>query len=169
MVRILSGCMIWLICSISLPRGAAQTKDNELSDLTLEVTQLKQKIADQDERIAQLEKAMKAMQENGVKAGNIADAILKLEAAVRDLKAVPAPEPIPALTPPWYSPSNWSALTQGMSRTQVAEILGPPTKQTTVTDVDTWYYSTDSRATRALNGSVTFTGDRVTAMMPPAF
>ena len=158
-----------MICSILIPRGTAQTRDSQPSDLTLEVSQLKQKIADQDERIAQLEKAMKAMQENGARAANIADAILKLEAAVRDLKAVPAPEPIPTLTPPWYSASNWSLLTQGMSRTQVAEILGPPMKESTVLDVDTWYYGTDSRATRALNGSVTFTGDRVTAMMPPAF
>jgi hypothetical protein len=167
MVRILSGCMIWLICSIPIPPATAQTKDSQPNDLALEVSQLKQKIADQDERIAQLEKAMKAMQENGAKA--IADAILKLEAAVRDLKAVPPPEPIPSLTPPWSSASNWSLVTQGMSRPQVAEILGPPTKESTVLDVDTWYYSTDSRATRALNGSVTFTGDRVTAMMAPAF
>ncbi len=167
MVRILSGCTIWLICSISIPPATAQTKDSPPNDLALEVSQLKQKVANQNERIAQLEKAMKAMQENGARA--IADAILKLEAAVRDLKAVPAPGPIPSLTPPWYSASNWSLLTQGMSRTQVAEILGPPTKESTVVDVDTWYYSTDSRATRALNGSVTFTGDRVTAMMPPAF
>jgi len=167
MVRILSGCMIWLICSIPIPRATAQRTDSQPNDLTLEVSQLKQKIADQDERIAQLEKAMKAMQENGARA--IADAILKLEAAVRDLKAIPAPGPIPSLTPPWYSSSNWSLLMQGMSRTQVADILGPPTKESTVVDVDTWYYSTDTRATRALNGSVTFTGDRVTAMMPPAF
>ena len=169
MVRILSGCMIWLICSILVPRATAQTRDSQANDLALEVSQLKQKIADQDERIAQLEKSMKAMQENGARAVNVADAILKLEAAVRDLKAIPAPGPIPSLTPPWYSASNWNLLTQGMSRQQVAEILGPPTKASTVLDVDTWYYSTDSRAPRALNGSVTFTGDRVTAMMPPAF
>jgi hypothetical protein len=169
MVRTVSGCMIWLICSILILPATAQTKDSEPKDLTLEVAQLKRKIADQEVRIAQLEKAMKAMQENGSRAGNIADAILKLEAAVRDLKAIPAPQPIPPLTPPWYSASNWNLLMRGMSRSQVEEILGPPSSESKVMDVDTWYYSTDSRATTTLKGSVTFTGDRVTVMIPPAF
>ncbi len=169
MIRLFPGCTIWLICSILTPCATAQTRDSQSNDLALEIPQLKQKIADQDERIAQLEKAMKAMQENGVRAGNISDAILKLEAAVRDLKAIPAPGPIPSPTPPWYSASNWNLLTLGMPRLRVGEILGPPTKVSTVLDVDTWYYSTDSRAAKTLYGSVTFIGDRVTAMMPPAF
>ena len=165
MVRLPSGCMIWLICSI-LPT-TAQTNDSQPNDLALEVSQLRQKIADQEDRIAQLEKAMKAMQENGARAGNIADAILKLEAAVRDLKAIPAPGPIPALTPPWHSASNWNLLMQGMSRAQVVELLGPPTRETSVIDTQTLYYG-DSAAAR-LTGSVTLEGDRLTKMVPPAF
>ena len=161
--------MICLICLILITPAKAQTKDKEPNDLTLEVAQLKQEIADQEVRISQLEKAMKAIQENGSRAGNIVDAILKLEAAVRDLKAIPTPEPIPPRTPPWYSPSSWNLLTRGMSRAQVEEILGPPSRESKVMDVDTWYYSTDSRAATTLNGSVTFTGDRVTAMVPPVF
>jgi hypothetical protein len=158
--------MIWLIGSILIPPATAQTKDSQLS-LTLEVSQLKRKIADQEERIAQLEKAMKTMQENGAKSGNIADAILKLEAAVRDLKAIPAPGPIPALTPPWYSASNWNLVMQGMSRAQVVEILGPPTRETSVVDTQTFYYSASGAA--GLTGSITFVGDRLTTMVPPAF
>jgi len=167
MFRILSGCLIWLICAILIPPATAQTKDRQPNDLTLEMSQLKGKIADQQERIAQLEKAMKAMQDNGARAGNIADSILKLEAAVRDLKAVPAPGPIPTLTPPWHSASNWNLVMQGMSRAKVVEILGPPTSDTSVMDTQTLYYS-DSAAAR-LTGSVTFVGDRLTTMVPPAF
>jgi hypothetical protein len=107
------------------------------------------------------------MQENGARADNITDAILKLEAAVRDLKAIPAPGPIPTLTPPWQSASNWNLVMQGMSRAQVVEILGPPTRETSVMDTQTLYYS-DSVAAR-LTGSVTLVGDRLTIMVPPAF
>jgi hypothetical protein len=167
MVRILCGCTIWLISSILIPTATAQTKDSQPNDLALEVSQLERKITDQEDRIAQLEKAMKAMQENGAKAGNIADAILKVEAAVRDLKAIPAPGPIPPLTPPWNLASNWNLLTQGMSRAQVVEILGPPTRETSVMDTQTLYYG-DSIGAK-LTGSVTLEGDRLTKMVPPAF
>jgi uncharacterized coiled-coil protein SlyX len=163
------GGMIWLICSTLIPPATAQAKDSQPSDLTLEVSvsQLERKIADQEDRIAQLEKAMKAIQEDGARASNIADAILKLEAAVRDLKAIPAPEPIPPPTPPWHSASNWSVLLQGMSRALVVEILGPPTRETSVMDTQTLYYS-DSVAAK-LTGSVTLEGDRLTKMVPPTF
>lgn len=167
LVRILSGCSIWLICSILTLRATAQTKDSQPNDLTLEVSQLERKIADQEDRISQLEKAMKAMQENGARAGNIADAILKLEAAVRDLKTIPVPGPFPPLIPPWHSASNWNLLTQGMSRAQVVKILGSPTRETSVMDTQTLYYN-DPVAAR-LSGSVTLEGDRLTIMVPPAF
>lgn len=142
-----------MISSILIPTATAQTKDSQPNDLALEVSQLERKITDQEDRIAQLEKAMKAMQENGAKAGNIADAILKVEAAVRDLKAIPAPVPIPPLTPPWNLASNWNLLTQGMSRAQVVEILGPPTRETSVMDTQTLYYRDSVGAN--LTGSVT--------------
>ena len=56
-----------------------------------------------------------------------------------------------------------------MSRAQVEEILGPATSEDSVIDVQTLYYRTDSRATTPLSGSVTLTGDRVTAAAPRAF
>jgi len=168
MARIRSGCIIWLSCSLLiLPVTAAQARDHHSSDLTLEVSQLKSKIADQEERIAQLEKALKALQDSSARTGNIAEAILKLEGAVRDLKAIPSPEPIPALTPAWHSASNWNLVKQGMSRAQVVDILGPPTKESSVIDAQTLYYG-DSAASR-LAGSVTIVGDRLTTLIPPIF
>jgi len=145
----------------------AQTRDHELSDLTLEVSQLKSKIADQEDRIAQLEKALKALQDSSARTGNIAEAILKLEGAVRDLKAIPPPEPIPPLMPAWHSASNWNLVKQGMSREQVVNILGSPTRETSVIDTQTLYY-VDSAASR-LEGSVTLVSDRLTTLMPPTF
>jgi len=131
------------------------------------VSQLKSKIADQEERIVQLEKALKALQDTSARSGNIAEAILKLEAAVRDLKAIPRPGPIPPVTPAWHSESNWNLVKQGMSRAQVVEILGPPTREASVMDTQTLYYG-NSAASR-LAGSVTLVSDRLTTLIPPTF
>jgi predicted S18 family serine protease len=147
--------------------ATAQTQDRQFSDLTVEVSQLKSQIADQEERIAQLEKTVKALQETSARTGNIAEAILKLEGAVKDLKAIPPPEPIPPMTAPWHSASNWKLVKEGMSRAQVVEVLGPPTRETSVIDTQTLYYG-DSAASQ-LAGSVTLVGDRLTTMIPPAF
>ena len=167
MARIPSGCIIWLSCGLLVLPTIAQTRDHRLSDLTLEVSQLKSKTAEQEERIAQLEKAVKVLQESGARTSNITEAILKLEGAVRDLKAIPQPGSIPPVVPTWHSASNWNLVKPGMSRTQVVEILGPPTKETSVIDIQTLYYG-DSAASR-LAGSVTLVGDRLTTMIPPTF
>jgi len=167
MARILSSCIIWLFCWILTLPAAAQTRDRQVDDLAVEVSQLKRKSAAQEERIAQLEKAVKTLKESAAGAGTIAEAILKLERAVKELKAIPAPAPIPALTPAWHLASNWNLVKPGISRAQVLEILGPPTKETSVMDTQTLYYS-DSGAT-GLTGSITFVGDRLTIMVPPAF
>jgi hypothetical protein len=167
MTRIPSSCILWLSCGLLMLPATAQTRDRQLGDLTLEVSQLKTKAAEQEARIAQLEKALKALQESSARTGNIAEAILKLEGAVKDLKAIPPPGPIPPVTPPWHSASNWNLVKQGMSRAQVVEILGPPTKETSVIDTQTLYYG-DSGAAR-LAGNVTLVGDRLTTMTPPTF
>ena len=78
----------------------AQARDNRIDELKKETAQLKALIAEQDRRIAELEKAVKALQ------------------AI----ASPVPAPIPAPTPPWHSPAKWNLLKQGMSEAQVVEI-----------------------------------------------
>jgi SmpA / OmlA family len=132
----------------ALPLTAlAQARDPRVDALTTEIAQLKRTIADQDQRIAVLEKTVKALQ----------------------ALAAPAPERIPAPTPPWHQASNWTQIKQGMSEAQVVAILGPPTLAESVTDMRTLYYKPDPRSTTTLNGSVSLQDDRVTAMMPPAF
>lgn len=167
MARIPSSRIILLFSSILIFPTTAQTRDRQRNDLNLEVAELKRKAAAQEERIAQLEKALKALQESAESAGNIIEAILRVEKAVKDLKAIPVPAPIPLLTPPWHSASSWSLVKQGMSRVQVVEVLGPPTRETSVMDTQTLYYS-DS-VTAGLTGSVTLVGDRLTTMAPPTF
>jgi outer membrane protein assembly factor BamE (lipoprotein component of BamABCDE complex) len=125
--------------------ATAQTRDPRVDDLTKETAQLKRTIADQERRIAELEKTVKALQ--GV--------------------AAPSSGRIPPDTPPWHLASNWNLITKGMSEAQVVGILGPPTSLQSVTDVRTLFYQPDSRSSTSLNGSVTLTDDRVTASVPP--
>lgn len=164
MRRTFSTFVIWMLCwALALPT-AAQTRDRQGTDLAVEVLQLKQKAAAQEQRIAQLEKALHAFSDNCVANRDIVEAIQKVEQAVKDIKAVPPPQPIPPANPAWHAASNWNLVKKGMSRVEVTDILGPPTSETSVLDAQTLYYKDG-----AVNGTVTFVGDRVTAMVPPIF
>jgi len=110
-----------------------------------EVAQLRRTVAEQDRRIAHLEHDLKALQIDTV------------------------PGPIPPLAPAWLSPSNWGLIRAGMSRTQVVEILGPPTRETAVMDVQTLYYNRGPGSTSMLSGTITLAADRLTEMTPPTF
>jgi hypothetical protein len=132
-----------MMCALA----TAQTRDSRVDDLTKEVAQLKRRIADQDARIAELERAVKSLQ----------------------LAAAPLPAPIPSETPAWHRPSNWTQIKKGMSEAQVVEILGPPTSVDSSIDKRILLYTPDSSSTSTLQGSVTLVDDRVIAMTPPAF
>lgn len=138
-----AGGLLILMCGIA----AAQARDPRVDELTKENAQLKVRIADQEKRIAELEKSVKALQ----------------------AAAAPMPTPIPAETPPWHRASNWTLIKSGMSEAQVVGILGPQTSVDASIDKRTLFYTPDAHSTSTLNGSVTLIGDRVTAMTPPAF
>jgi hypothetical protein len=143
--------MIWLLfltVPFALP---AQDKDPRIDALAKETAQLKTTIADQERRITELEKTVKALQ------------------AAAEAITAPKPETIPAPTPAWQLAANWTLIKKGMSGAQVIEILGPPTLDDAVTDMRVLYYQPDPRSTITLKGSVTLMDDRVIAMVPPAF
>jgi hypothetical protein len=135
--------LLLLMCGLA----TAQTRDPRVDELLKETAQLKRTIADQEGRIAELERTVKALQ-----------------AAVK-----PLPTPIPSPTPPWHRASNWTLIKSGMSESQVIEILGPPTSVDASIDRRTLLYTPDANSTSTLKGSVTLIDDRVTAMTPPAF
>jgi len=136
--------LLFLTCGLA----AAQTRDPRVDELTKETAQLKQRITDQEARIAELEKAVKILQ---------------------SAAAPPKPEPIPAPTPAWHRAANWTQIKTGMSEAQVVAILGPPTSVFSSIDQRTLLYAPDSNSTSTLTGSVTLVDDRVTAMTPPVF
>jgi hypothetical protein len=145
MLRIASALIVSIFCSgLALP-AFAQSTNQRIAELTAEVAQLKVKVADQAQRISQLEVAVKALQ----------------------VSALPAP--IPAVTPLWLVSTNWLQIRPGMSRAQIVEILGEPTRETSVMDTQNLYYGADTRSTTKLTGSITLVGDRLTVMTPPAF
>jgi hypothetical protein len=140
-------CRVWLLY-LTLPLIAmAQAPDPRIGELKKEAALLKITIADQERRITELERIVKALQP----------------------VAAPVPTTIPAPIPPWLLAPNWILIKKGMSEAQVLEILGPPTSVDSTVGVRTLLYQPDSRATTPLNGAVTLTVDRVTALVPPAF
>lgn len=144
MQRALTGAgVLLLMCGVAM----AQPRDPRVDELTKQVAQLKLKVANQDSRIAELEKAVKLLQS----------------------AATPAPAPIPPTTPPWHRASNWTLIKSGMSESEVVGILGPPTSVDSSIDKRTLFYSPDPSSTSTLSGSVTLVDDRVTAMTPPTF
>jgi hypothetical protein len=128
--------------------AAAQTRDPRVDELTKEMAQLKQRITDQEARIAELERAVKSLQ----------------SAAPPSM-----PAPIPSPTPPWHRPASWNQIKTGMSEAEVVSILGPPTSVDSSIDQRTLLYAPDSKSTSTLKGSVTLIDDRVSAMTPPVF
>lgn len=121
--------------------------DQRVKKLTEETDQLKHTVADQERRIAELEKTVKA-----------------LEAIVN-----PKPQPLPPSTPSWQAASSWNMIMLGMSEADVVAILGPPSRVISNQDVRTLYYQPSPNSSLTLNGSVTLKDDRVTASSPPRF
>ncbi len=140
-------CFVFAVSSSAQPPQTQKepTQAEKIIQLTAEVAQLKVRVADQEQKIAQLEAAVKALQVSAV------------------------PEPIPPVTPQWYVSTNWLLIKPGMSRAQIVDVLGPPTRETTVLDTQTLYYTSDVRSATALSGTITLVGDRLTSMTPPAF
>jgi hypothetical protein len=141
-------CIVWLVFSTQVPTAlTAQSRDSRVDKLVMDTEELKHTVADQDKRIAELEKTVKMLQ----------------------AAAPPVPAPIPSSTPAWKAPSSWNQIKAGMSESQVVGILGPPTSVQSVTDSRTLFYQPGPNSTSTLNGSVTLLDDRVTATSPPAF
>jgi hypothetical protein len=138
-----AAALLFLMCGIA----AAQTRDPRVDELTKETARLKQRISDQETRIAELERAVKSLQS----------------------AAPPMPAPIPSPTPPWHRPASWNQIKTGMSEADVVALLGPPTSVDSSIDQRTLLYAPDSKSTSTLKGSVTLIDDRVSAMTPPVF
>ena len=118
-----------------------ETTDTRLDEAVKEIALLKRMAADQDRRIASLERAVQSQQR----------AILA------------AAQPPPALS--WRTPEGWAAVKVGMSRTQVVDILGEPKSTDVVIDRQTLYYKEGATPI----GQVVITDDRVSEVASRRF
>jgi hypothetical protein len=107
---------LWLTSSQSF----SQTRDRRLDEAVVDITLLKRLVMEQDRRIAELEKLVKALQ-----------------AAQAATSPRPEERLIVPVRPPaarWKNPLTWNDIREGFSRAQVEEILGPPTSVESVID-----------------------------------
>lgn len=120
---------------------SGQTPDTRLDDAVKEIAQLKRIAADQDRRIANLERTVRSQQS-------------ALLAATR---------PAPAIS--WRTLEGWAAVKVGMSRAQVVEILGEPNSTDVVIDRQTLFYKSGTSPI----GHVVITDDRVSEVASARF
>jgi hypothetical protein len=106
-----------------------------------EIALLKRIAADQDRRIAGLERTVRSLQTT----------VLAIT------------RPVPAIR--WRTPEGWAAVKLGMSRAQVVEILGEPKLTDSVIDRQTLSYKEGVDTV----GKVVVTDDRVSEIASPRF
>jgi SmpA / OmlA family len=129
--------MILPICLSAAFIVSGQTPGDPVSEIAL----LKRTVADQNRRIAGLEKTVRSLQTTVL-------------AATR-----------PATAISWRIPKAWAAIRIGMSRAQVEEILGEPKSADSVMDRQKLYYKDGPYPV----GTVVITDDRVSEVACPRF
>jgi SmpA / OmlA family len=138
------------------PTSPGPSRDRRLEAAETEISLLKRIVKDQDRRIAELEKTIKAIQApssaNSEKptARELAKTIIK-----------PAAQ--------WQNPFAWAQIREGLSRAQVEDLLGKPTSVEAVIDNQTLYYKGEVSGSGLVSGTVKLTDDRVSEINPPAF
>jgi len=144
-----------LICFVISPISFAQSRDRRLEDAISDIRLLKRVVDEQNRRITELEKTVKELQASA--------------AAAAQGPAEPARIGKPIAPIPWHVPNNWMQVKRGMSRSDVENILGPPTSVDSVIDSQTLVYRDTSSPTGVLQGTIKLVDDRVTAVDPPEF
>jgi hypothetical protein len=157
---------MWLVSS---PASFSQNNERRTEDATAEIALLKRAVNEQDRRIADLEKAVSALQLRIVsspqKTGTGDGEWLREQP--KDSIA-PVSE---ATMAPWKSLAVWSRLKEGMSHAQVVAILGKPTsvKHIASSSFETLFYQGDVHGSASVTGTVVLNDDRVWEINTPVF
>ena len=134
-----------------------QARDRRLDEAVVDITLLKRLVKEQDRRIADLEKTIKALQS---------------AASITPSPQAAPPERVKTIVPSrarWLNPLAWGQVREGLSRAQVEEILGPPTSVESVIDYQTMIYKGELPGAGAVSGAIKLTDDRVSQITPPDF
>lgn len=134
-----------------------QSRDRRLEATETEIALLKRLVKEQDRRIADLEKLVKALQSANTEKPMTPPTPHELAKAI----AQPAER--------WQNPLAWAQIREGLSRAQVEEILGKPTSVEAVIDYQTLRYKGDVPGSGIVSGAIKLTDDRVSEISPPNF
>lgn len=126
-----------------------------ISFLESEIQKLRTQINEQDRRIQRLEAEIERL------AGGSARTRVTIG---RPDAAAPAPAAAPL---PWHSMAAWDAITPGMTKEQVVEILGKPIAVEAVDAYQTLFYRGATVEGTAISGHVNLRDGRVVAVKKP--
>jgi hypothetical protein len=161
MRRMIAAGMLGLVgLAISPPCFAqatsAQSRDRRLEAAETDINILKRLVKEQDRRIGELEKIVKA---SPTTASGVNEKPTPHEIAKTIIK----------VAAPWQNPLAWTQIREGLSRAQVEEILGKPTSVESVIDYQTLMYKDEVAGSGTVSGIVKLTDDRVSEIHAPAF
>ena len=130
------------------PSAFAQSTQEQIDDLKIQITLLMRLIAEQDRRITDLE--------NQIKKGGTGSG---------DSPGSGTPD---SSATGWKNPANWQRIKGNMSPQQVIVILGQPTRRKTGGLVRFFYEGTVS-GSGYISGNVSFANNQVLVVSAPAF
>jgi hypothetical protein len=155
---------MWLVSS---PASFSQSNERRTEDATAEIALLKRTVAEQDRRIADLEKAVRALQLRIV--SSLQAAGTGTGESTRE-QPKDSFAPISETTMAWKSLAVWSRLKVGMSHAQVVAILGKPTSAKNIaSSFETLFYHGDVPGSGSVTGTVELKDDRVWEINTPVF
>lgn len=131
--------------------GSAQAQDLKVSQLEQDVRELQQLVQRQSRRIDVLESEVN---------------LSRGSAAAPDRATVV----VTNTTQPWLKSSNWDRIKNGMSESEVVQLLGPPTTIRSPGDgrQRTLFYALELGAGSFLSGQVLIESAKVTSVQRPA-
>jgi hypothetical protein len=133
-----------------------QQSDRRIEDALAEITLLKRVVAEQDRRIATLEKALDTSRLGSVSDPQGSGVQGRMAWAQATTSA------------PWKTRSVWSGIKEGMSRAQVVAILGQPTS-VDGSNYQTLFYRGEVSGSSSVTGTVKLYDDRVWQVNVPVF
>lgn len=170
----LTSGLVWGQDAVFRSDGPATLEDlrAEIAQLTRVIADQERRIEDLEKNpVTSLSGIAGPGRGRGVNTADQERRIAQLERTVRELQAALAPVPkrIPSPAPMWLTPVNWGFIKPSMSEKQVTDLIGAATRVTSVVDVRILYYGPDPKSASPLHGSVTLKDDRVIALEPPDF
>ena len=129
--------LVYLGASLGL---SGQTPDTRADESAQEIVLLKRTVADQERRLASLERTVRSLQNTSVAAARM-------------------------VRPSWRNVEGWAAVKLGMSRDQVVEILGEPKSTDIVINRQTLVYKDAAEPV----GNVVIIDDRVAEVFSARF